>query len=97
MDVSDWRARIDGVDRRLLELFNERARCVLQLSPLKLRAAIPVYSPEREHEVMEKLQELNNGPLSDEAVRRFFELLMEEMRAVQERDRAKDAVPSHQD
>ncbi len=97
MDVSDWRARIDGVDRRLLELLNERARCVLQLSPLKLRAAIPVYSPEREREVIGKLLELNNGPLSDEAVRRVFELIMEEMRAVQERERAQDAVPSHRD
>ncbi|HUG80655.1 MAG TPA: chorismate mutase [Bryobacterales bacterium] len=97
MDVSDWRARIDEIDWRLLELLNERVRCVLKLSPLKLRAAIPVYSPEREREVIGKLQERNQGPLDDEAVRRIFTLIMEEMRAVQERERAKDAVPSRTD
>jgi chorismate mutase-like protein len=97
MDVSDWRARIDEIDRRLLELLNERVSCVLELSPLKRRAAIPVYSPEREREVIRKLQERNEGPLDDDAVRRVFELIMEEMRAVQERERAKDAVPSPTD
>ena len=97
MDVSDWRARIDEIDQRLLELLNERVSCVLKLSPLKLRAAIPVHSPEREREVISRLQDRNNGPLDDDAVRRVFALIMEEMRAVQERERAKDAVPSHTD
>ncbi|MDA1312960.1 MAG: chorismate mutase [Acidobacteria bacterium] len=97
MDVSDWRARIDEIDQRLLELLNERVSCVLKLSPLKLRAAIPVYSPEREREVISKLQERNDGPLDDEAVQRIFALIMKEMRAVQERERAKDAVSSPSD
>lgn len=97
MDVSDWRARIDEIDRRLLELLNERASCVLKLSPLKLRAAIPVYSPDREREVISQVQQRNQGPLDDEAVQRVFALIMAEMRAVQERERAKDAVPSPTD
>ena len=95
MDVSYWRARIDTIDRRLLELLNERVECVLRLSPLKRQAGLPVFSPKREQAVIEKLKKLNKGQLSDEAVERIFELIMAEMRALQERERKRNPVPSH--
>lgn len=95
MDVSDWRARVDAIDRRLLELLNERVECVLRLSTLKRQAGLPVFSPKREQAVIEKLRKLNNGQLSDEAVERVFQLIMAEMRALQERERERNPVPSH--
>ena len=94
MDVSDWRARIDKIDRRLLELLNERVECVLRLSPLKRQAGIPIFSPKREQAVIEKLKKLNKGQLSDEAVERIFELIMAEMRALQEHERKRNPVSS---
>lgn len=97
MHVSGWRARIDAIDRRLLELLNERVACVLRLSPLKRQAGLPVFSPRREQAVIEKLKKLNKGQLSDEAVERIFELIMAEMRALQERERKRNTVPSHTD
>ena len=89
MDVSEWRERIDEVDRRILELLNERARDVLQLAPLKRQNAIPIHAPDREEQVIRDQQAHNPGPLSDEAVRRIFETIMKEMRAVQEADAAR--------
>ena len=94
MDVSDWRSRIDEVDRRLLELLNERVKCVLELSPLKRQAGIPILSPQRERDVIERLKKLSDGQLSGEAVERIFTLIMAEMRAVQEREREGNPVPS---
>ncbi len=94
MDVSDWRARIDKIDRRLLELLNERVECVLRLSPLKRQAGIPIFSPKREQAVIEKLKKLNKGQLSDAAVERIFELIMAEMRALQEHERKRNPVSS---
>ena len=83
MDVSDWRKRINDVDRRILDLLNERVGYVLRLAPLKRQSKIPVHEPRREEEVLSKLREQNDGPLSDEAVCRIFEAVMREMRAVQ--------------
>ena len=83
MDVSGWRRRINKVDRQILDLLNERVRCVLRLAPLKRRNNIPVHEPGREKEVLSKLREQNEGPLSDEALGHIFEAVMKEMRAVQ--------------
>ena len=95
MEVSDWRERIDTIDHRLLELLNERVECVLRLSPLKRQVGLPVFSPEREKAVIEELKKLNKGKLSDEAVERIFELIMAEMRFLQERERKRNPVSSH--
>lgn len=94
MDVSDWRGRIDEIDRRLLKLLNERVDCVLQLAPLKRQAGLPVLSAERERKVIERLKKLNDGQVSDEFIERIFALIMAEMRAVQEREREEHPVTS---
>jgi chorismate mutase-like protein len=83
MDLSEWRDRIDEVDRKLLELLNERARCVLGLAPLKKKMAIPIYEPQREEAVFRNIAQHNGGPLSPDAVRRIFERIIDEMRSIQ--------------
>ncbi len=83
MDMSDWRGKIDTLDRQILELLNERARCVLELVPLKLRAKIPIYEPKREEQVFANIQSHNGGPLPPDAVRRIFERIIDEMRSIQ--------------
>src|SRR6266571_1092703 len=35
MSVEDWRRKIDEIDRKLVELLNERSRCVLEIGRLK--------------------------------------------------------------
>ncbi len=83
MDLSDWRERIDELDRRLLDLLNERARCVLALAPLKKQLGIPIYEPRREEEVFRNIAAHNGGPLAPDAVRRIFERIIDEMRSLQ--------------
>jgi chorismate mutase-like protein len=83
MDLSDWRDKIDALDRKLLELLNERARCVLALAPLKKQRGLPIYEPKREEEVFGNITAHNGGPLSPEAVRRIFERIIDEMRSLQ--------------
>jgi chorismate mutase len=86
MDLSGWRKRIDGLDRKLLALLNERAECVLRLAPLKRRQSIPIEEPEREAAIRASLGRHNEGPLSDEAVWRIFDAIMAEMKAVQKEE-----------
>ena len=92
MDLSDWRDRIDEVDRKLLELLNERARSVLALAPLKRQQGIPIYEPKREEAVFRNIGAHNAGPLPPEAVRRIFERIIDEMRSLQ-RPVMKDKEP----
>lgn len=83
MDISDWRKRIDEVDRKLVELLNERSRCAAEIGKLKRKNGQPVYQPEREREVLEAVQKANGGPLTDEQLKRLFERIVDEAREVE--------------
>lgn len=85
MNLADWRRRIDEIDKRLVELLNERSRCALEIGKIKQEASIPLYQPERENEVLANAESNNSGPLTDAAIRRLFERIIDEARAA-ERD-----------
>jgi chorismate mutase-like protein len=83
MNLSDWRRRIDEIDRKLVELLNERSRCALEIGKLKQAQNIPLYQPEREKEVLENAERENSGPLTDAAIRRLFERIIDEARSAE--------------
>ena len=85
MNLSDWRRRIDEIDKKLVELLNERSRCALEIGKLKQAANLPLYQPEREKDVLRNAESTNAGPLSNAAIRRLFERIIDEARAA-ERD-----------
>jgi chorismate mutase len=85
MSLGDWRRRIDEIDKKLVQLLNERSQCALEIGKLKQDAKIPLYQPERENEVLENAERNNPGPLTDAAIRRLFERIIDEARAA-ERD-----------
>ena len=80
------RERIDEVDRRILELLNERTRTVEEIGAIKQAAQFAVYEPKREEQVFQNIADHNHGPLSNDAARRVFERIIDEMRKIQ-RDR----------
>jgi chorismate mutase len=83
MSVEDWRRRIDEIDRKLVELLNERSRCVLEIGHLKKTDGTPLYQPDRERQVLEGVERANRGPLSEAAIRRLFERILDEARSVE--------------
>ncbi|HTU41850.1 MAG TPA: chorismate mutase [Candidatus Aquilonibacter sp.] len=83
MDIADWRKKIDELDRRLVELLNERARAAVEIGRLKRHTSLPIYEPERERIVFENVQRLNQGPLPGKDLVRIFERIMDVMRNVQ--------------
>jgi chorismate mutase/prephenate dehydratase len=66
--LAELRARIDAVDRRLLELLSERGRLVLEVGAVKHAEGTPVLRPEREAQILRALAERNPGPLAPGAV-----------------------------
>jgi chorismate mutase-like protein len=83
MSLADWRRRIDEIDRQLVELLNERSKCALELGKLKQQANLPLYQPDREKEVLENAEQNNKGPLTDAAIRRLFERIIDEARSAE--------------
>jgi chorismate mutase len=84
--IEDWRHRIDAIDRQLLELFNERSRCAMQIGRLKRAQGLPVYQPDREKDVLNNAERANAGPLDDTAIRRLFERVIDEARSLETRE-----------
>ncbi|MFC1606807.1 chorismate mutase [Candidatus Latescibacterota bacterium] len=82
-DIADWRDRIDKVDSKMLELLNERARCACEIGNIKAQNSMDVYNPAREREIMSKLSELNEGPLSDNSIQAIYEKIIEECRTLE--------------
>jgi chorismate mutase/prephenate dehydratase len=76
------RERIDALDEQLLELFNQRAGCAVEVARVKRELndaaedSIEFFRPEREAQVMKRLKTLNKGPLSDQEVARLIREVM---------------------
>ena len=85
------RERIDAIDRRLVELLNERTSIVEEIGRVKQEANLAIYEPKRESDVFDNITAHNRGPLSGEGLKRIFERIIDEMRRVQ-KDRM--AVPA---
>ena len=83
MNISDWRRRMDEIDKKLVELLNERSQCALEVGKLKQAASMPIYQPARENEVLANAARNNKGPLSNAAIRRLFERIIDEARSAE--------------
>ena len=72
------RAEIDGIDAELLHLLNQRARCAQKVGEIKAEhgEAGHIYRPEREAQVLRRLQDANPGPLPNENITFFFREVM---------------------
>ena len=79
MDLSDWRERIDGIDRQLIDLLNERMHCAQEIGRIKKAAGQPIRDPERELDVLAKIKAYNQGLqglVKDEALEELYWLLI---------------------
>ena len=81
--LSRCRDRIDEIDRKLVELLNERTTIVEEIGRIKKEAQLAIYEPKRESQVFDNITSHNAGPLSADGVKRIFERIIDEMRVVQ--------------
>lgn len=88
-DISDLRVireRIDALDAQILDLLNARARCAEEVAHIKL-AEDPnakFYRPEREAQILTRMQSLNTGPLRNEQVTHLFREIIASCLALEE-------------
>jgi chorismate mutase/prephenate dehydratase len=74
--LDSLRAQVDRLDEQIVQLLNERARVVVQIGQIKQRSGSPIYAPDREKAVLERLHDLNRGPLPDRALDAVYRELM---------------------
>lgn len=72
--LAHYRAQIDDIDAQILSLLNQRAQNARTIGEIKGSGVI--YRPEREAQVLRRIQSLNTGPLSDESVALLFREVM---------------------
>ena len=87
-ELQRLREAIDRVDDVLVKLLNQRARYAVEIGELKGVLALPIYSPEREKEVLRHVEEASAGPLEGSAIRRLFERIIDESRRVERQSAA---------
>ncbi|MDO9049942.1 MAG: prephenate dehydratase [Methylotenera sp.] len=79
--LKQHRDQIDAIDEQILQLVNARANHARHIGELKDDGVI--YRPEREAQVLRRLQAHNQGPLSNEAVANIFRAVMSNCRALE--------------
>ena len=81
-DIDKLRREIDAVDDELLKLINRRAALAGRIGALKQGA--PVYRPEREAQILSRMQKENPGPLPAERVAALFGEVISACRGLEE-------------
>lgn len=92
MDIADWRVKIDELDRRLVELLNQRAQAAQEIGKLKKNTSMPIYEPDRERVIFANVCKANRGPLPDGELRRVYERIIDVMRKIQKTEIVQDVV-----
>jgi len=77
-DLEKLRKKIDAIDEQLVELMNERAKVVIEVGDIKKqdKNAPPIYAPDREQAVLEKIKEHNKGPLPNRTLMAIYREMM---------------------
>lgn len=83
------RKRVDFIDRILVFLLNRRTKITILIGRIKISLKLPTYSPEREKQIMEKVNKVNKGPLSEESLERIYERILDQSRATQKSESPK--------
>lgn len=82
-DLAACRIKIDSIDRELLRLMCERQKITLDVVRAKREQGLPVLDSGREDALLQKLTEINPGPLSEDGIRRIWLAIIGESRIYQ--------------
>ena len=86
--LDSLRGQIDSVDQQIQQLLNQRARFAQKIAEVKQLETpdekVVFYRPEREAQVLRRVMERNEGPLSSETVARLFREIMSACLALEE-------------
>lgn len=80
-ELKQLRDQIDAIDDQLLQLVSRRAALAQQVGKIKKSGII--YRPEREAQILARMQAQNPGPVSNEHIKQLFTEIMSLCRALE--------------
>jgi len=72
MTLNECRDAIDALDDNLLELLTKRMEVVQEVGRIKHKDGSAIYRPEREQQILERLNSQSKGVLTDSAIEAIF-------------------------
>jgi chorismate mutase / prephenate dehydratase len=85
--LADLRVRIDVVDQQLLNLLNERAKLAQAVGEVKKLDGSPVFRPDREAQVIDRVKNRNPGPILGDGIAPIWREIMSACRSLEARQR----------
>ena len=76
LSLDKLRKEIDALDEQIVRLLNERAKVVVNVGKVKQISGDPIYAPDREKMILDKIRRLNAGPLPDRCLEAVYRELM---------------------
>jgi chorismate mutase len=80
----DLRDAIDLIDAQMLDLLRQRLELVLKVGEIKSAYGVKVYDPDRERNVLAKLESMARPPMRPEMARRIYERIIDESRSIEQ-------------
>ena len=75
-ELASLRTQIDSLDQQLLSLVNQRAHVAEKVGELKRKEGSPFFRPDRVAQVIDKIQDANQGPLLNQHVASIWREIM---------------------
>jgi chorismate mutase / prephenate dehydratase len=93
--IETLRARMDEINLKILRLISARAGVATEIGRLKHHQGGEVYQPVRERAIIEKMIAENQGPLTDEQVKRIYVEIISACRALEHEPSVAFLGPEH--
>lgn len=74
--MKQYRDQIDRIDAEIVRLIGQRAEIAREIAATKSKENLPLYQPDREQQVYDKIAKLNPGILDDESLRNIYREIM---------------------
>jgi chorismate mutase/prephenate dehydratase len=84
-ELKPFRAQIDAIDLKLLDLLNQRANLAVEIGKVKSKTNMPVFRPEREAQILRTLSAENSGPMPPESLKTIYREIISACRAMERR------------
>ena len=87
MNIQELRIEIDKIDNKIIDLLNKRMNYVNQVGDIKKKNNEPIYRPEREKEIIDRLSNNSNGKLTHQAIKSIFQEVFAVARNLESEDK----------
>lgn len=70
--LESLREKIHEIDQELVQLLQKRIQTALQIGQIKSDLGLPIFDPQREHEVIAHVLEVPHAPIDSESLKILF-------------------------